>query len=122
MAFCGQRDGAARFQDDLGVLTHHWKRTNQDSLDHRARSLFFSVGRFLDFVRWTRTAANGHEAEEAGVEPTEDTYAPSNGFEARAPHRERYSSGMEHAAVSVPAEEALRPPFGLPLQLQFDHR
>jgi hypothetical protein len=29
---------------------------------------------------------------------------------------------MEHAAVSVPAEEALRPPFGLPLQLQFDHR
>src|SRR5207247_769222 len=24
-------------------------------------------------------------AEEAGVEPTEDAYAPSNGFEARAP-------------------------------------
>src|SRR5271170_639912 len=31
-------------------------------------------------------------AEEAGVEPTEDACAPSNGFEARAPHRERYSS------------------------------
>ena len=31
-------------------------------------------------------------AEEAGVEPTEDARAPSNGFEARAPHRERYSS------------------------------
>ena len=35
-----------------------------------------------------------NEAEEAGVEPTEDTYAPSNGFEARAPHRERYSSAL----------------------------
>ena len=33
-------------------------------------------------------------AEEAGVEPTEDAYAPSNGFEARAPHRERYSSSL----------------------------
>ena len=62
------------------------------------------------------------QAEEAGVEPTEDANAPSNGFEARAPHRERYSSGIEHAALSAPAEEALRPPLGLPLQLQFDHR
>ena len=62
------------------------------------------------------------QAEEAGVEPTEHANAPSNGFEARAPHRERYSSGIEHAAVSSPAEEALRSPFGLPLQLQFDHR
>src|SRR5437764_13525260 len=61
------------------------------------------------------------KAEEAGVEPTEDANAPSNGFEARAPHRERYSSGVEHAAVSAAAEEALRPPRCLPLQLQFDH-
>jgi hypothetical protein len=37
-------------------------------------------------------------AEEAGVEPTEDARAPSNGFEARAPHRERYSSAAKHAA------------------------
>jgi hypothetical protein len=35
------------------------------------------------------------EAEEAGVEPTEDANAPSNGFEARAPHRERYSSALK---------------------------
>src|SRR5947207_11926381 len=47
------------------------------------------------------------EAEEAGVEPTEDTYAPSNGFEARAPHRERYSSGRENAALSAVAEEGV---------------
>jgi hypothetical protein len=60
-------------------------------------------------------------AEEAGVEPTEDANAPSNGFEARAPHRERYSSGVEHAAVSATVEEALRPPRCLPLQLQLDH-
>src|SRR5438874_4364650 len=39
--------------------------------------------------------AGGDWAEEAGVEPTEDTYAPSNGFEARAPHRERYSSALK---------------------------
>jgi DNA-binding response OmpR family regulator len=38
-------------------------------------------------------------AEEAGVEPTEDACAPSNGFEARAPHRERYSSAAENAPV-----------------------
>ena len=38
-------------------------------------------------------------AEEAGVEPTEDACAPSNGFEARAPHRERYSSAGDNAAV-----------------------
>jgi len=37
-------------------------------------------------------------AEEAGVEPTEDAWAPSNGFEARAPHRERYSSARQDAA------------------------
>lgn len=36
-------------------------------------------------------------AEEAGVEPTEDANAPSNGFEARAPHRERYSSEPENS-------------------------
>jgi hypothetical protein len=36
-------------------------------------------------------------AEEAGVEPTEDAKAPSNGFEARAPHRERYSSAANNA-------------------------
>src|SRR5437660_5072752 len=41
-----------------------------------------------------RTEANLWEAEEAGVEPTEDACAPSNGFEARAPHRERYSSTL----------------------------
>ena len=35
-------------------------------------------------------------AEEAGVEPTEDANAPSNGFEARAPHRERYSSAAQN--------------------------
>ena len=38
--------------------------------------------------------AEGRGAEEAGVEPTEDACAPSNGFEARAPHRERYSSTL----------------------------
>jgi hypothetical protein len=31
-------------------------------------------------------------AEEAGVEPTGDAFAPPNGFEDRAPHRGRYSS------------------------------
>jgi hypothetical protein len=41
----------------------------------------------------------GQMAEEAGVEPTEDACAPSNGFEARAPHRERYSSEGENGAV-----------------------
>jgi hypothetical protein len=40
---------------------------------------------------------------------------------SRAPHRERYSSRVEHAAVSAAAEEALRPPRCLPLQLQLDH-
>jgi hypothetical protein len=38
-------------------------------------------------------------AEEAGVEPTEDACAPSNGFEARAPHRERYSSARQNCWV-----------------------
>src|SRR5437764_14872343 len=47
-----------------------------------------------------RTGANEGGAEEAGVEPTEDARAPSNGFEARAPHRERYSSAPEDAPVS----------------------
>src|SRR6266436_217673 len=32
-------------------------------------------------------------AEEAGVEPTEDAFAPSDGFEDRASHRARCSSG-----------------------------
>jgi hypothetical protein len=31
-------------------------------------------------------------AEEAGVEPTGDVFAPPNGFEDRAGHRTRYSS------------------------------
>ena len=53
------------------------------------------------------------EAEEAGVEPTEDACAPSNGFEARAPHRERYSSGGENAALSGVAKEVLGPALGL---------
>src|SRR5256885_14879774 len=74
---------------------------------------FWDVG-----VRWRY---NG-ETEEAGVEPTEDAYAPSNGFEARAPHRERYSSGGENAALSGVAKEALGPALRLPLQLQLYHR
>ena len=41
------------------------------------------------------------KAEEAGVEPTEDANAPSNGFEARAPHRERYSSALTFCGVLV---------------------
>src|ERR1700737_3427638 len=61
-------------------------------------------------------------AEEAGVEPTEDAYAPSNGFEARAPHRERYSSADYHAALHRATEEGLPPAPGLALQLQLDHR
>jgi hypothetical protein len=48
-------------------------------------------------------------AEEAGVEPTEDAYAPSNGFEARAPHRERYSSADYNAALRRATEEGYRP-------------
>ena len=47
------------------------------------------------------------KTEEAGVEPTEDAEAPSNGFEARAPHRERYSSAPEDAPV-LRDTEALR--------------
>src|SRR6266851_1913725 len=42
-------------------------------------------------------------AEEAGVEPTEDAFAPSDGFEDRADHRARYSSepGLaEHIAAA----------------------
>ena len=49
------------------------------------------------------------KAEEAGVEPTEDACAPSNGFEARAPHRERYSSGAENAAVLSAMKGLKRP-------------
>jgi hypothetical protein len=37
--------------------------------------------------------ANEGEAEEAGVEPTGDAFAPPNGFEDRAGHRTRCSSG-----------------------------
>ena len=40
-------------------------------------------------------------AEEAGVEPTEDASASSNGFEARAPHRERYSSDVDLALCAA---------------------
>src|SRR5438046_3030452 len=68
-----------------------------------------------------RTEANLWEAEEAGVEPTEDAYAPSNGFEARAPHRERYSSAYYNAALRPAMEERSPPPLGLPLQFQLDH-
>jgi len=46
-----------------------------------------------------RKVANAKLAEEAGVEPTEDAGAPSNGFEARAPHRERYSSAADLAEL-----------------------
>src|SRR5438045_9664340 len=80
-----------------------------------------SAADFHGFFRRQWIVIGIKKTEEAGVEPTEDANAPSNGFEARAPHRERYSSGVEHAAVSAAAEEALRPPRCLPLQLQFDH-
>jgi hypothetical protein len=39
-----------------------------------------------------RAAAVTKAAEEAGVEPTGDAFAPPNGFEDRAGHRTRYSS------------------------------
>src|SRR5437879_8927531 len=55
---------------------------------------------------WLRTEVNEGGAEEAGVEPTEDACAPSNGFEARAPHRERYSSKGENDAISPATKEA----------------
>src|ERR1051325_5173827 len=51
-----------------------------------------NINEFPRFIRHRRTLADSEIAEEAGVEPTEDACAPSNGFEARAPHRERYSS------------------------------
>jgi hypothetical protein len=54
---------------------------------------------FCDVLEQRRTAWDSKKAEEAGVEPTEDACAPSNGFEARAPHRERYSSEGKNAAV-----------------------
>ena len=60
--------------------------------------LAFSA-RYEPCVRLPETARNGGITEEAGVEPTEDACAPSNGFEARAPHRERYSSEAQNAAV-----------------------
>ena len=63
----------------------------------------------LQFSGLTRTDANEGGAEEAGVEPTEDACAPSNGFEARAPHRERYSSGAENAAVLSAMKGLKRP-------------
>src|SRR5690242_11317801 len=50
-------------------------------------------------ARRSETVENWRLAEEAGVEPTEDTCAPSNGFEARAPHRERYSSARQNCGV-----------------------
>src|SRR5437870_7903048 len=53
----------------------------------------------LQFSGLTRTDADETVAEEAGVEPTEDACAPSNGFEARAPHRERYSSEAQNCGV-----------------------
>jgi hypothetical protein len=46
-------------------------------------------------------------AEEAGVEPTEDAGAPSNGFEARAPHRERYSSVVDLAELWRPVNASM---------------
>ena len=53
--------------------------------------------------------AAGELAEEAGVEPTEDACAPSNGFEARAPHRERYSSAFETTETFPAASKHLLP-------------
>jgi hypothetical protein len=59
-------------------------------------------------------------AEEAGVEPTGDAFAPPNGFEDRADHRIRYSSqwlslakreNRAEFAKTVPAHFSLRLPF-----------
>ena len=58
------------------------------------RAARFEQFRLSGFSGWPRTGVNEGGAEEAGVEPTEDACAPSNGFEARAPHRERYSSTL----------------------------
>src|SRR5437763_1851627 len=69
-----------------------------------------SAADFHGFFRRQWIVIGIKNTEEAGVEPTKDANAPSNGFEARGPHRERYSSGVEHAAVSAAAEEALRRP------------
>src|SRR5438067_11586154 len=60
----------------------------------------------LQFSGLTRTDANEGGAEEAGVEPTEDACAPSNGFEARAPHRERYSSIRQDRGLSRPRQSS----------------
>jgi hypothetical protein len=40
-------------------------------------------------------------AEEAGVEPTGDAFAPPDGFEDRAPHRGRYSSAVGIAQFAL---------------------
>src|SRR4029077_18959359 len=62
------------------------------------------------FVGWSRPRSppkiNDHcgaVAEEEGVDPTEDAFAPSNGFEDRASHRARCSSApglAEHVAAA----------------------
>src|SRR5260370_2162203 len=57
---------------------------------------------------------DGVGAEEAGVEPTEDACAPSNGFEARAPHRERYSSARQDCRVSRYGQPPALGDFGKP--------
>jgi hypothetical protein len=44
-------------------------------------------------------------AEEAGVEPTEDAFAPSDGFEDRASHRARYSSAPGLAEYAAAAQQ-----------------
>ncbi len=41
-------------------------------------------------------------AEEAGVEPTGDAFAPPNGFEDRAGHRPRFSSSTRRTAQYDP--------------------
>src|SRR6202045_3185255 len=54
-------------------------------------------------LRQPETVRNRGMAEEAGVEPTEDAFAPSDGFEDRASHRARCSSvpGLaEHVAAA----------------------
>lgn len=68
----------------------------------------YENSRFTVAYRQPKTAENKRLAEEAGVEPTEDARAPSNGFEARAPHRERYSSERQNARFPHRRKEPAR--------------